>query len=320
MANLEALWVAGQIHPDKMIVASDQAHYTHARITEALKLKFEAIETTPQGTIRLDALEEKLQSGNVGTVVCTMGTTGLGTVDPLDRLLKLQEKYDFRIHADAAYGGYFTLLDNLKAETVHKYGCLKEVDSIVIDPHKHGLQPYGCGCVLFKNPEVAKYYIHDSPYTYYTSDELHLGEISLECSRAGASAVGLWATHQLLPPEKGGAFALDLSKSRTAALDLYNRLLEDERFFTILAPETDIVIWSIRGKSTQEMSDLANQFFRSAEKNQLYLSLYKYPTTKLQANKITIDSDHLVCLRSCLMKPAHQDWMDRIWERILDAL
>src|SRR5215470_17778706 len=29
MANLEALWVAGQVHPGKKILASEQAHYTH---------------------------------------------------------------------------------------------------------------------------------------------------------------------------------------------------------------------------------------------------------------------------------------------------
>ena len=57
---------------------------------------------------------------------------------------------------------------------------------MVIDPHKHGLQPYGCGAVLFRDPAVARHFLHDSPYTYFTSDELHLGEISLECSRAGA--------------------------------------------------------------------------------------------------------------------------------------
>ncbi len=35
MANLEALWVAGQIHPGKTIVASASAHYTHQRISAA---------------------------------------------------------------------------------------------------------------------------------------------------------------------------------------------------------------------------------------------------------------------------------------------
>src|SRR5260370_27929024 len=33
MANLGALWVAGQLHSGKKILASEQAHYTHGRIT-----------------------------------------------------------------------------------------------------------------------------------------------------------------------------------------------------------------------------------------------------------------------------------------------
>ena len=49
-----------------------------------------------------------------------------------------------------------------------------KVDSIVIDPHKHGLQPYGCGCVLFSDPGVGRFYKHDSPYTYFSSPDLHL--------------------------------------------------------------------------------------------------------------------------------------------------
>src|SRR6266576_3127083 len=38
MANLEALWVAGQLSPGKKILASQQAHYTHRRISHVLKL------------------------------------------------------------------------------------------------------------------------------------------------------------------------------------------------------------------------------------------------------------------------------------------
>ena len=37
-ANLEALWVAGQLAPGKRIVGSEQAHYTHQRISGVLKL------------------------------------------------------------------------------------------------------------------------------------------------------------------------------------------------------------------------------------------------------------------------------------------
>ncbi|MEO9872034.1 pyridoxal phosphate-dependent decarboxylase family protein [Ekhidna sp.] len=316
MANLEALWVAGKSHPEKCIVASDQSHYTHERISDVLKLKFQKIKTDKEGKMDLSDLEEKLKAGDVGTVVCTMATTGLGAVDPLEGLLKLQKTYDFRIHADAAYGGYFKLIDNLEENTRRKYQLLHEVDSIVIDPHKQGLQPYGCGCILFKNPEVAKFYIHDSPYTYFTSDELHLGEISLECSRAGASAVGLWATHQLLPPVRDGEFAKDLSKSRNAAIQLFEKLDASDQFLTPMKPETDIVVWAVKGGSVSEMNEKANLLFKNAEKNQLYLSLYKYPTSKLMDPDFEIDSEYLICLRSSLMKPEHEEWLEEIWKRL----
>ncbi len=149
------------------------------------------------------ALRQRVAKGDVGTVVATMGTTATGSVDPLAEILELQQKFGFRVHADAAYGGYFSLAANLEAEGRRAFDQIGKVDSIVIDPHKHGLQPYGCGCVLFRDPEVGRLYKHDSPYTYFSSKELHLGEISLECSRPGAAAVALWATQRLLPLQKG---------------------------------------------------------------------------------------------------------------------
>ena len=40
MANLEALWVANKLAPERLIVASDQAHYTHNRLCDVLKDSF----------------------------------------------------------------------------------------------------------------------------------------------------------------------------------------------------------------------------------------------------------------------------------------
>ena len=106
-----------------------------------------------------------------------MGTTGIGTVDPLADILELQKKYDFRIHIDAAYGGYFRLANNLSIETAKHYALMQAADSIVVDPHKHGLQPYGCGCILFKNPEMGRFYSHDSPYTYFLDEFCQLPKV-----------------------------------------------------------------------------------------------------------------------------------------------
>jgi len=242
LANTEALWIAGKLHPEKVVTTSSQAHYTHKRMSEVLKLDYQAVPCDSDAKMDLTALKELLDSGNVGTVVATIGTTGTGSVDPLEQLVDLRKQYGFHLHADAAYGGYFILADNLQTDTRRAFDHLSDVDSIVIDPHKHGLQPYGCGCILYQDPAIGRFYKHESPYTYFTSKDLHLGEISLECSRAGASAVALWATQQLLPMVHDGVFASQLTRCREAALTLYQRLEEDHRFKTILAPELDIVI------------------------------------------------------------------------------
>ncbi|HTV54332.1 MAG TPA: aspartate aminotransferase family protein, partial [Terriglobia bacterium] len=77
-ANLEALWVAGQTTPGKTIVASEQAHYTHRRISGVLKLPFASVATDAAGCMDVEALEARLRAGEVGTVVATLGTTAVG--------------------------------------------------------------------------------------------------------------------------------------------------------------------------------------------------------------------------------------------------
>ena len=319
MANLEALWVAGQLHPGTTIAASGQSHYTHKRISGVLGLKFESIACDVNGRMDVAALQESLDRGGIGTVVATMGTTSTGSVDPLTQILDLRDRYGFRLHADAAYGGYFGLVNNLRAETREVYDRLKDVDSIVVDPHKHGLQPYGCGCVLFRDPAVGSLYKHESPYTYFTSTELHLGEISLECSRPGAAAVALWATMKLLPLEKGGEFASMLGRSREAAVLLYEKLRTDTRFMTAIAPELDVVSWAARASRVSEASEISRLIFAEAARHHLHLALAELPVElfDLKGVKMERDRDTITCLRSVLMKPEHRDWIDRIWQ-ILD--
>ncbi len=325
MANLEALWVAGQLHPGKKIVASDQSHYTHKRISAVLELPFAQVPSDDRGRMDVAALEKMLAAGDVGCVVATQGTTGTGSVDPLPEILHLRERYSFRLHVDAAYGGYFTLASNLAAETRASFDLIGRADSVVIDPHKHGLQPYGCGCVLFRDPQVGAIYKHESPYTYFTSSELHLGEISLECSRPGASAVALWATQRLLPLTRGGEFAAMLEASRDAAVQFAQRLANDERWMLPLSPELDIVVWAPRAKNVAEISAASQRIFDAAAKQNLHLALIRVPARffaqhhNLQASA----TDTVLCLRSVLMKPEHRDWLGRIYailSRVADGV
>lgn len=319
-ANLEALWVAGK-ESLGVVLASDQAHYTHSRISAVLGLAFEAVPSDRHGRLDLDALEARLRRGGVGTVVATLGTTALGAVDPLPEVVALARRHGARVHADAAYGGYFTLAASLGPAARAAFDALATVDSIVVDPHKHGLQPYGCGAVLFADPAVGRHYSHDSPYTYFSSDALHLGEISLECSRAGASAVALWATQRMLPMVAGGEFARDLDAGLTAARELHSRLAADRRAVVALPPELDIVVWGLARDRASAASAAADALFDAAAARDLHLAKVRLPRTLLApwwGGPFEWDADHATCMRSVLMKPEHLAWLPELWAR-LDA-
>jgi tyrosine decarboxylase/aspartate 1-decarboxylase len=324
LANFEALWVARELRPGKAIAASAQAHYTHGRLSQVLGVPFVKIATDPRGRLDAADLDRHLASGAIGTVVATLGTTAAGTVDPLPEILALARAHDARVHVDSAYGGYFTLVDTLEPSARAAYDAIAPADSIVIDPHKHGLQPYGCGCVLFRDPSVGRFYRHDSPYTYFSSAELHLGEISLECSRAGAAAVALWATMRALPLERGGEFARGLEDGRAAALALHEALERDPRFVPLFPPELDIVVWAAPPRADATASDTsarARAIFERAAELDLHLAVATFPRALCEKAlpRLRWDVEELACLRACCMKPGHREWMGEIFLRLSAA-
>src|SRR3954470_10966272 len=294
IANLEALWVARELQPDKAIAFHADAHYTHSRMCAVLGVE----------GIGTDDLEAAAASGRVGTVVVTAGTTGLGTVDAVEEAVTWRERHGVRVHVDAAYGGFFTLLDDLVP--VRSFRAIAAADSVVVDPHKHGLQPYGCGAVLFRDPAVGRLYKHDSPYTYFTSDELHLGEISLECSRAGAAAAALWLTLRALPLAPDRGLGPVLAAGVRAARDWAALMGDSEELDVLLAPELDILaFFPLPAERTASAVDRASQrLFDAATEDGLYLSVLRVPAGRIAA--VDPDVPDARVLRSVLMKPEHE--------------
>ncbi len=319
-ANMEALWVAGSIHPGKRIVFSRDAHYTHQRMCDVLKIQSGTVDWNDE-----ESIEREFRSGSIGTAVVTMGTTGTGSVEPLHRILQLARQYGVRIHADAAYGGFFMLLADRTDGIIdgRPFAALKECDSIVIDPHKHGLQPYGCGCVLFRDPSVGRFYQHDSPYTYFTSKELHLGEISLECSRAGASAAALWATLKVLPLQKDAGLGAVLAKTRNAARLWHRSLNASSLLFGWKEPDLDIVVYApkTRSFSASSVSAASTKIFsRGMEQktSPFYLATYVVDSALLaeQIPSFLPDIPATTLLRSVLMKPEHEQFVPRLFTEV----
>jgi glutamate/tyrosine decarboxylase-like PLP-dependent enzyme len=317
IANLEALWVAREMHPDKGVLYGANAHYTHPRACEVLRMPGRRVPTDPYGRIDLDALEAELRRGDIGTVVLTAGTTGLGALDPIDEVLALRERYGVRIHADAAYGGFFTQLE----EPPPALRAIGACDSLVIDPHKHGLQPYGCGAVLFADPAVGRVYAHDSPFTYFTSQELHLGEISLECSRAGAAAAALWLTLKAVPLRPVVAAA------RRAALAFAGRIRASEELTLHVEPELDIVTYLPPAAGLSELDAATETILHAGMDDRddpVFLSTIRVDAEHLAAlhPELEVDAPAARILRSVLMKPEHEgavDWLTRRVEALARA-
>ncbi|TWP50883.1 aspartate aminotransferase family protein [Lentzea tibetensis] len=325
IANLEALFVARELHPGKGVAFSAEAHYTHSRMCGVLGMRGHKVPVDGRGRMDLDALEALLRTGEIGTVVLTPGTTALGAVEPVHEALALRERYGVRIHVDGAYGGFFTLLAGTELAP-EPWRAIAQCDSIVVDPHKHGLQPYGCGAVLFRDPSVGRYYLHDSPYTYFTSDELHLGEISLECSRAGAAAAGLWLTFQLLPPTREGLGEV-LAAGRRAAVRWADMISASDELVLYQEPELDIVTYFPRTSplalsAIDEASNRVMHDGMNAAADPVFLSVARASSEAFAQRhpQVDRDADGARVLRSVLMKPESEDHLDTLHARVLSLL
>jgi len=320
IANLEALWVARESHPEKKIAFSENAHYTHERMCSVLRVEGVKVPVLENGDFDID----KINPDEIGTIVVTLGTTGLGDVEPLAQVLPWAKEHGIRIHIDAAYGGFFRVLKGAELSQEPAWTLMEQADSIVVDPHKHGLQPYGCGCVLFKDPEVGKFYKHDSPYTYFTSEELHLGEISLECSRAGAAAVALWSTLQFFPLKEKEGFGPILRKCLGTAKKMYELICSSQKLKAYQKPQLDILgYFPSEADSISEISERSKAVFNAGMREKsFYLSLYRVSAGEFQRlhPEYEVDAEEVTILRSVFMKPEQQDFAETLLKRIKSHL
>jgi glutamate/tyrosine decarboxylase-like PLP-dependent enzyme len=324
IANLEALYVARELHPGKAIAYSAEAHYTHGRMCGVLGLPGTAVPADAAGRIDVGALDELLAGGQIGTVVATAGSTGLGAIDPVHEVLQVARRHGVRVHVDAAYGGFFTLLagqDGPAGLDPAPWLAIRDCDSVVVDPHKHGLQPYGCGAVLFADPDVGRFYLHDSPYTYFTSGDLHLGEISLECSRAGASAAAAWLTFRLLPLTAAGLGKV-LAAGRQAALTWADLLRASDVLELYQQPQLDIVTYFPAAERSLAAIDAASAAMLQAgmtdREQPVFVSTLRVSAGAMRSRHPDIEADAggARILRSVLMKPESQTYIADLHARI----
>jgi len=330
IANLEALFVARSIHPERGVAFSEHAHYTHGRMCHLLGMEAHPVGTDDGGRIDLDQVEDLARRGVIGTVVVTTGTTGLGAIDPVHEALRLKERYGLRVHVDGAYGGFYAVVARQPASAAAlgldpaPWDAVASCDSFVVDPHKHGLQPYGCGAVLFADPDVARHYSHESPYTYFTGGgAAHLGEISLECSRAGAAAAALWLTLRLFPLSEDGLGRV-LSATRRAARSFASLVESSELLCLYQQPELDIVTYFARRAGSLAAVDASSEEMLSASMaaaDPVFVSVLRVPAAEMvlrhgQFAAPAGAGGAVRVLRSVLMKPESESFAPLLLDKL----
>ena len=170
IANLIALTAARDKHRIKnekitksVIYLSPQVHHCIQKALRIIGLEdviINYLELDENSKIKVEDLERKIKADkneglNPFLVIASAGTTDTGAIDPLDSIADIAEQNELWYHIDAAYGGFFILVDDKK----EAFKGIERSDSLVIDPHKGLFLPYGIGAVLVKDKQ-AVYHSH----------------------------------------------------------------------------------------------------------------------------------------------------------------
>jgi hypothetical protein len=81
------------------------------------------------------------------------------------------------------------------------------------------------------------------------------------------------------------------------------------------------LVWAVRADTVARSSQLAQQIFAAAARNDLHLALAQLPSRFFPPDSWKDQHQHetVTCLRSVLMKPDHLEWLPMIWSRLSQA-
>lgn len=143
----------------KLIVfVSKEAHYSWKKIGGYIGLGSDNIvEVDVDENFRMNVsdlknkIQQAKQDGSVVLgIIANVGSTGVGSIDPLEEIVALAQKNKIWFHADAAYGGACALTQRHK-ELKKAMHAMRFADSITVDPHKLFYMPFNLGSLLVRN-------------------------------------------------------------------------------------------------------------------------------------------------------------------------
>ena len=180
MANLAAIAAARQAKDHSSgrlrIYASSETHFSIVKAAALLGIGRENVRhiaADERFRIRVDDLVAKiaadLEAGYVPfCVVANAGTVNTGAVDPLAEIREIADRFNLWMHVDGSYGAFGVL-----AESARKlFVGMERADSVALDPHKWLYLPVDVGCVIYRDPDIARAtFAHEAEYTRIIGEE-----------------------------------------------------------------------------------------------------------------------------------------------------
>ncbi|MBK7392020.1 MAG: amino acid decarboxylase [Chloracidobacterium sp.] len=100
-----------------------------------------------------EAIDEDIEAGYLPIcVIPTVGTTSTSSVDPVDAIADVCEKYGIWLHIDTAYAGSTAIVPEFRKY----FKGWERADSIVVNPHKWLFTPFDLSVLYCKDLSVLK--------------------------------------------------------------------------------------------------------------------------------------------------------------------
>jgi glutamate/tyrosine decarboxylase-like PLP-dependent enzyme len=286
--------------PAGVIYASEQVHMAVPKAVAMIGIGRENLRTIPcdekyrmiAGELERAMRKDRARGVTPIAVVASAGTVNTGAIDPLREIVSIAHAHGAWVHVDGAYGALAAIA------VPEKFDGLALVDSLSLDPHKWLYQPLDCGCLLYRDLDIARQtFKYTGDYAKQLSNDPVEGfaffEESIELSRR-FRALKLWLSlryHGL------GAFRAAIRKDLESAQRLAAAVRRSSELELLAPVELSAVCFRHRGSETmteEQRSRLNTALLkRIIARGRVYLS-----NAMLQGR---------FCLRACIVNHLTKD-------------
>jgi aromatic-L-amino-acid decarboxylase len=251
----------------------------------------ERFEMIPEALAK--AIEDDIEAGCVPIcVIPTIGTTSSSSVDPVDTIADICEKYGIWLHVDTAYAGSAAIVPEMQ----HYFKGWERADSIVTNPHKWLFTPFDLSVLYCRDLGDLKQAFSLVPEYLKTNDESSVKngmDYGIQLGRR-FRALKLWFVIRYF----GREGLIDRIREHCRLARLFASWVEDSPDFELLAPVPfALVCFRACPAGVEDLDTLneriMNEINASGEAYLSHTKLNGVFTLRLSVGSIRVEERHL---------------------------